>query len=249
MIKKIIIGNANGNTFVIIDNNDKISTKIIKNLCFQYKTDGLIHINYLDTNNIIMDYYNNDGTWETLCLNGLTCVGLVLKNKFLKKDFVVQCGPKKYKLFILNNNKIKIELPNPEYKSQKIKYDDYEGYYIDSGAKHFVININSLNWPNNTKLINDAQKIRYDIEKFPDGINVNFYKKINKNTIEVKTYEKGVEKLMDSCASGSYASAFHFDTNQDEIFIINIGGEFSIQLNNNNNNCLINTGKLEYINS
>ena len=41
--------------------------------------DGLITAN-IETNNIVMDYYNNDGSWETLCVNALKCVGLLLNN-------------------------------------------------------------------------------------------------------------------------------------------------------------------------
>ena len=250
MMKKIITGNANGNTFVIIENNDyKISTNLIQELCLQYKTDALIHLKNIHLNTLSMDYYNNDGTWETFCLNGLTCVGLILKNKFSNKSFIIKCGPKKYKLNILDDKNVRIELPKPEYKSDKIKFDNYEGYYIDSGAKHFIINLNS-SWPDNTELVKNAQKIRYNLNKFPNGINVNFYKVINHNTIEVITYEKGVEKLMDSCASGSYAAAFHFHTGQNEIFIINKGGRFSVQFRSSiKKSYLLNKGQIEYTNN
>ena len=248
-MKNIIIGNANGNTFVIIKNNDyKITSKLIKKICCEYNTDALIHLNDLNLNTLSMDYYNNDGTWETLCLNGLTCVGLILKSNFKNRSLIVKCGPKKYKLKILESENIEIELPKPEYKSEKIKFDNYEGYYIDSGAKHFIVNIDS-DWPEHSDLIKISQKIRYDFNKFPEGINVNFYKIINDTTIEVITYEKGVEKLMDSCASGSYASAFHFHTKQNEIFIINKGGNFSFKFEKYyKKNYLINTGHIAYIN-
>ena len=34
-----------------------------------------------------MDYYNNDGTWETFCLNGVICASLILKKEFDKNCF------------------------------------------------------------------------------------------------------------------------------------------------------------------
>ena len=43
----------------------------------------------------------------------------------------------------------------------------------------------------------------------PQGINVNFYKIIDEDCVEIKTYEKGVEKVMLSCAYGSAAVVFH----------------------------------------
>ena len=36
---------------------------------------------------------------------------------------------------------------------------------------------------------------------FPYGTNVNYYKDISPNTIEVKTYEKGIESMKQSCTS------------------------------------------------
>ena len=248
-MEKIITGNANRNTFVIINQNiDDISTIDIKKLCSKFKTDALLYLNYKNKCSITLDYYNNDGTWETFCINGLTCAAIVLHNELFKKEYNVLCGSGEYKIKIIEKNVVKIEIPNPVYKTQKIDFGKYAGYYIDSGAKHFVIKIKSK-WPNKNQLIKDAKKIRYNTKYFPNGINVNFYKVINDNTIEVKTYEKGVEKLMDSCASGSYAAAFHFRTNQKQIFIINKGGNFSIKFTKSNKkNYLLNKGETNYIN-
>ena len=41
------------------------------------------------------------------------------------------------------------------------------------------------------------------------GINVNFYKLGNDGTVEIRTYEKGVEQMVLSCSSGSTAVVFH----------------------------------------
>ena len=75
-------------------------------------------------------------------------------------------------------------------------------------------------------------------------------KAINKNTIEVKTYEKGVEKLMDSCASGSYACVYDSYVKnkiENKITIINPGGKFDIMFNDKNQNFYIfNSAILEY---
>ena len=50
-----------------------------------------------------------------------------------------------------------------------------QGYYIDSGAKHFIINHEGM-WSNDDIIINTSKKIRYNKELFPEGINVNFFK-------------------------------------------------------------------------
>ena len=54
-----------------------------------------------------------------------------------------------------------------------------------------------------------GKKVRYSDVFHPRGVNVNFYRQIKDNCIEIKTYEKGVERVMLSCASGSAAVVFH----------------------------------------
>ena len=249
MKHKLIKANANGNNFIII-NQKKIERKFIIDICQKYNTDGFISLNSSNNNEIIMDYFNNDASWETLCINGLTCVGLILNNQFKKNTFLITCGAKSYKIKI-HNNLIKIEVPEPSYKSKEINVENYNGFYIDSGAKHFVIEIKNK-WPNKSQLLKHAKKIRYNIKKFPNGINVNFFKMVNAQTIKVQTYEKGVEKLMSSCASGSYAAAYHFiktinfNTN---ITIINNGGTYNIKFGKNcKKNYIINKAKFKIIN-
>ena len=174
---KITKANANGNTFILINNIPKkslINSSIISDICNQYNTDGLIMLNSSNINNIIMDYYNNDGSWETLCINGLTCIGLLLNNTLFKKKFEINCGSSIYSINILKNNFIKISMPEPKYKSKKISVENLEGFYIDSGAKHFVTEIDSK-WPSDNEIENIAKRIRYNKKLFPDGINVNFY--------------------------------------------------------------------------
>jgi len=252
MKAKITKTNANGNSFIIIKeqnlDNKFLDKKFIKKICEHYSTDGLITINFNNKNKAIMNYFNNDGTWETLCINGLTCSSLFLKPKLSQKELYIESNNILYPIEIQDNNQIKIKLPVPYYKEKNITLNKIQGAYINSGAKHFVIELKE--WPNNNDLILLAKKIRYNKEIFPNGTNVNFFKILNKSSIEVKTYEKGVEKLMDSCASGSYACAYDCYINKkvdNQISIINPGGEFHITLNNDTMNYyIINTAVLEY---
>ena len=247
---KITKANANGNSFIIINQidlkaNNSLSKIQILKLCNAYNTDGLIII-IKKSSNIKIDYFNNDGSWETLCVNGVICAALKLQNQHL--PYKIECGDG---LHTVNSEKDKfiVSMHEPVYKSKKIIIDNIFGYYIDSGAKHFVIEHNG-HWPSNNKLIDLAKTIRYNKNLFPDGINVNFFKKINNNTIEVKTYEKGIENLMDSCASGSFACAYHFHKNHSiklKINIINPGGKYYCRFNDNYKyNSIISSGKLEF---
>lgn len=103
-----------------------------------------------------------------------------------------------------------MQMKTPKYRSGSISPEGYSGYFIDSGARHFVSEAENLDV---NFAFSAGQEIRNSHLFQPRGINVNFYKLINKHTVEIKTYEKGVEALMLSCASGSTAVVFHLSKN------------------------------------
>ena len=73
-----------------------------------------------------------------------------------------------------------------------------------------------------------GRKIRYASEFQPRGINVNFYRLLTNNRVEIKTYEKGVEQVMLSCASGSAAVVFHLAQEKavrSPVTTLSVGGE------------------------
>ena len=248
--------NANGNTFIIVVNNNKfpdnfLSIKKIKSYCLNSANqlvDGLIILN-IKNKSFFMDYYNNDGTWETLCINGLRCASLLIFNKLKVKNISIICNEIVYKTVIMKDNYVKVELSKPIYKLNNLKVVNLRGDFIDSGAKHFVIKYDK-EWPKNKNLEEISKKIRYNSSLFPEGTNVNFYKIINKNKIQVKTYEKGVESMMNSCASGSFACAYDYSNKEKvlgDIEVVNDGGNFIMSFNKNyKESTLIGKAEIEY---
>ena len=227
------ICNGNGNSFIIVAHpysqyKHLITKSNIQNICHNIEeniVDGFISIN-ISQNKIIMDYYNNDGSWETFCLNGLRCVALVLNKKFNKISFQIHSNENLFNTKILNKQYVEIGLTEPFYHKKNIKINEVMGNYIDSGAKHFVSNY-SKKWDDYQSLELEMKEIRYHDFFKPKGININYYKVIEKNIIEVKTYEKGVEKIMQSCGSGSYACAYDYSKKNNikgKIKVLNDGG-------------------------
>lgn len=248
--------NSNGNDFKIIVHKDTLDPSFftkekIKNICnieSDIYVDGLILLNYKN-DLIFMDYYNNDGSWETFCLNGAICCSLVLKKEFNTDNFNIISNDIMYKTKNIKHNFVKVEINKPKYKLKNIVVNGYNSNYLDSGAKHLVINY-SKEWIGKKQLLQDMKKIRYDKQFSPKGINVNFYKIINKQTIQVKTYEKGIESIMDSCASGSYACAYdHSKKNKNikSIKVINDGGNSEVLFGKNySTNFFSSKGVIEY---
>jgi len=261
--------NSKGNSFIIIFLSIKISPLTsyqIQNICNStdnQKVDGLILLDISDNSNIAtINYYNNDGSWETFCLNGIICCSLILKEK---KQYIhnIKTGSGLYSIKAIKNNLVQIELPNPisiTFNSSKvlkkesskfspILIDSFKCYYINSGAKHIVIR------SEDNKLFNDdlnlekiLKKIRYNKLFLPDGVNVNIYRSTGSNMIQVKTYEKGIEAMMPSCSSGSYACAYHYYHYHEpytKIKILNDGGTSEI-IFGDNKNLFFSKGEIEY---
>jgi len=207
--------NANNNKFIIIINSDipnnfNLNTTNIKNICNDFaneKVDGLIILKI--NSQFEINYYNNDGSWETFCLNGLRCSAQIINRLTCKNNFNIICNNKTYKCEILKYGMVKVFLDTPIYKMKNVHIENYIGDYIDSGAKHFVVECqNKL--PDEKEAYQISRRIRFNKKLFPEGINVNFYQILKSNKINILTYEKGIESIMHSCASGSYACMYHY---------------------------------------
>ncbi len=231
---KIIKAHGTNNTFVIIYNNQnhRLIKSNIEKICNQFLTDGLLLVSDHESYDYQIDYFNNDGTWETLCANGARCVALLMwKQKKCKKNIHFLAGDGPHKVTINNQQEISLSMRTPIFKTQLIKPNGYEGRFIDSGAKHFATIVTDIN---NESIKSEGQKIRYDKIFSPDGTNVNFMKLITTHHIKVWTYEKGIENMVMSCGSGSVAAAFYGYKEKkinSPVKITVPGGELSLKFN------------------
>ena len=217
MIMKILFNkyHANGNDFILVMDKsfpEKLrNADVISRLCDRHTgigADGLFVISSSEEYNFFLDYYNADGSWETLCANGSRCAVHFMHNRvgLDGTNMVFGAGDGFHSAKILNNGNVLMSMGRPEYKSASISLEGVDGFFIDTGARHFVCESNNLD---DNYILTVGRKIRFASEFQPHGINVNFYRFANNNNVEIKTYEKGVEQIVLSCASGSAAVVFH----------------------------------------
>ena len=205
---------ANGNDFILVlDENipeQFRKPKIIARLChrqFGIGADGMFIISPSQNYDFSLDYYNADGSWETLCANGSRCAAhFMYNNNLVGANMIFSAGDGEHSAIMQKNGSVLMSMTSPKYRSEKISPEGVDGFFVDSGAKHFVCESKNLA---NDYVFDMGAKIRHSNLFHPHGINVNFYRKIDNNCIEIRTFEKGVEKLMLSCASGSAAVVFH----------------------------------------
>lgn len=207
---KITKSHGTQNSFVIVYNNenhDLIKSKI-KKICHEFNTDGFLLISDFKGYDYKMDYFNNDGSWETMCANGARCAALYMYN-FHKcnKNITFLAGDGQHKIKINDSSSIELSMKKPFFKTKEIQPCGHLGRYVDSGAKHYISMVDKIEIE---KVKSEGAKIRYNKLFEPyGGINVNFLEVINEHHIKVSTYEKGIENMVLSCGSGSVAAAYY----------------------------------------
>lgn len=195
-----------GNDFIMIDNRDKLfekSKEEIAFLCdrrFGIGADGLILIESQSDFDFKMKYYNADGNVGSMCGNGGRCavkfasdLGIFIeKTTFLAVDGVHFAS--------IEKNEVSLGMKD----TNEIQKEE-EGFFLNTGSPHLVIFVEDVNKVDVKKI---GSSIRYsDFCKDRGGVNVNFVEKIGKDSIFVRTYERGVEDETFSCGTGVSASA------------------------------------------
>ena len=137
---------ANGNDFILIHSDDfpkESRTKdVIRRLCCRHTgigADGLFVISPSEKLDFLLDYYNSDGSWETLCANGSRCVvQLMHQGGYIENKTVFLAGDGSHAAEIHKNGIVSMQMNVPKYRSDLLSPVGCDGYFVDSGARHFV---------------------------------------------------------------------------------------------------------------
>jgi diaminopimelate epimerase len=79
-----------------------------------------------------------------------------------------------------------------------------EGHAINTGVPHFVYFVSDTA---TAEVIGIGRPIRFHETFKPAGTNVNFAQVMDRHTVKIRTYERGVEDETLACGSGALASA------------------------------------------
>lgn len=201
---------ATGNDFVIIDDRDELfdisNQALISRLCnrrFGIGADGLILIRSRHGYDFKMIYFNADGNEGSMCGNGGRSAAAFASNLFPEKfslDFLAYDGKHAAEIKHISpqTSMVKLKLCDV-MKPQKLNGD----FILDTGSPHYIKFVENLS---ETDVIRTGREIRNFDQFKPKGINVNFVK-ADTSSIQVRTYERGVEDETLSCGTGVTASA------------------------------------------
>ena len=214
-----------GNKFIIFDNLDDGITNRSETVLGLFENgnndeiDGVIFVEKSTLGDFWMNYYNRDGTGNSLCGNGLRCtVQFLLDNSLTDKhDLIIESIGKTFSCKVNDDGKITVTFPPPEIIRAGIKLktalsdwsEDLPCSYINVGTPHIVIFIEDLGLDSleDVKVNEWGRSIRMHKDLMPEGANVNFIKVTGDNEIAMRTYERGVERETLACGTGALSSA------------------------------------------
>lgn len=219
-----------GNDFVMIDNRKnkyEFKTEQIKELTdrrFGIGADGVILIENHTDLDFEMRYFNADGT-RSFCGNGARCAVRFSESLGLCKDetnFLAIDGEHQAKIY---PNAISLQM-----REISGVENDGEAFVIDTGSPHYVSFVDDLSKEN---IVKRGKEIRYSKKYSEKGINVNL---VQENTLEMLTYERGVENETLSCGTGATAVAIAYakKNNLEGLIALDIkvkGGDLQVGFN------------------
>lgn len=201
---------ASGNDFVVVENN-KLSAKAVCDRKFGIGADGLLVLGKSRVADIKMRIFNADGSEAEMCGNGARCAAFYTAFQSSRpKQVSIETKAGIIKAEV-SKDIVKIKLTEPKGLALdillKVNGRVIRVNFINTGVPHAVIFVSGAGKIDVNEI---GRAIRYHKRFSPAGTNVNFVEPIAKDTIQIRTYERGVEGETLACGTGSTASALIF---------------------------------------
>lgn len=223
-----------GNDFVILDNRggkyNSLTETQIKKLCnrrFGIGADGLMMMQNKEGYDFEMLYFNADGKAGSMCGNGGRCmIRFAYNNGIIKYTYIFWAVDGFHEAEIDKYNLIRLKMQDVN----EVKEKD-GSFTLNTGSPHLIKFENSLQ---NLDVAEKGKRIRFSKAYAEEGINVNFIEELDKGTMYVRTYERGVENETLSCGTGVTAAALLSLQNHNGFNRVEVktnGGTLSVEFN------------------
>ncbi len=209
--------------------------------------DGLVVLGKSKKADARMRIFNPDGSEAEMCGNAARCSARVLAEEglssALRRQSYGASVTSDVKMETLSGiitaqvkgSNVKIKMTNPKnFRDEihvKIGNEDYKGSFINTGVPHAVFFVEDID---KIDLLKIGRKIRYDEQFKPAGTNVNFVQVLSKDSISIRTYERGVEDETYACGTGAVASgviAYRKGLLKSRrIIVLTRGGKLTVEL-------------------
>lgn len=203
-----------GNDFVVIDHRGGGAgdpATLARTICtrgLSVGADGLILIEKSDRATFRMRYFNSDGSLGEFCGNGTRCAArFALLQGIAPATMTVETDSGIVSAEVGADDLVTISLPPPQaFRDRRLRVGDetIEGSSITVGVPHYVLFPRADLW--SLDIVPVGRSIRMHDDLQPAGANVNFVNVRDSHSIEIRTYERGVEAETLACGSGIVAS-------------------------------------------
>ncbi|HEX7190893.1 MAG TPA: diaminopimelate epimerase [Thermoanaerobaculia bacterium] len=211
-----------GNDFVVIDHRmSRIAdpSDFARKICtrrLSVGADGLILIETSPRATFRMRYFNADGSLGELCANGTRCAArFAFVNVIAPRRMTIETDAGIVGAEIGDRGEVTLSLPSPHgFRAEMpltIGSQTVHGSFITVGVPHYVTFLRDPStslgtgfWSQNIEPLGRAIRKHRDLQ--PAGANANFVVVRDPHSIEVRTYERGVEGETLACGSGVVAS-------------------------------------------
>ena len=244
-----------GNDYVYVNcfketiENPPEMAKKVSNRNFGIGSDGLIMINPSDVADFEMEMYNADGSRSEMCGNGIRCVGKYVYDYGLteKEHISVETlAGIKYLDLTVEDGKVKlvkVDMGSPELVPENIPIVADGNRVIDepinvNGSEYRMTGV-SMGNPHAVVYVEDVKGLDIETigpafenhERFPNRVNTEFVKVLDRNTVEMRVWERGSGETM-ACGTGACAVAVACILNgltEDKVTVKLLGGDLQIE--------------------
>ncbi|MDL2295289.1 diaminopimelate epimerase [Lachnospiraceae bacterium OttesenSCG-928-E19] len=249
-----------GNDYVYVNTiEEKVDApgevaKMVSDRHFGIGADGLILIGRSEAADFSMDMYNADGSRGNMCGNGIRCVAKYIHDKGLsdKDQLAIEtlCGIKYINLTLQDGvvALAEVDMGEPEFEKERevveAQGEQFLFHRISMGNPHAVIFIDDVE---NFPLEQIGPQVEMD-PLFPERVNAEFCKVIDRNTIQMRVWERGSGETL-ACGTGACATAVAGALNgltEDEVTIKLLGGDLFVKWDRDTNRVFM-TGPAEFV--
>lgn len=207
-----------GNDFVLIDNRsgmvpvDESTREFVRRICARgtgLGADGLILIQNSDTATISWQFYNSDGSTAEMCGNGCRCAArFAWLREIAPRQMTIETLAGIIRAEVTTGKNVKVQLTTPRDLRHEIAVEidgaTYPVSFLNTGVPHCVYFMDDLD---KVDVYNLGRSTRYHDLFQPRGTNVNFIHVTGPQSLQIRTYERGVENETLACGTGSVAAA------------------------------------------
>ncbi len=223
--------------------------------------DGLILIQPSEEADFEMAMYNADGSYGKMCGNGIRCVAKYVYDNGLtdKTELkIVSGGAVKYlKLLVKGGRveKVRVNMGEPVLEPEKIpvigKGEALIGEPVVVDNQVYEMTCVSMGNPHAVVFLDDVERLKLEElgpkfenhERFPDRINTEFVRRIDRKNLQMRVWERGSGETM-ACGTGACATAVAAVLNglaERDVTVHLLGGSLEISWDEKDN-CVYMTG-------